>query len=160
MKNTIILITLFFSLICPNLSPALSIDDEWIFSVAYIVNQSTGNTGTGFFVFRQITPDKGKLFLVSNKHVFVPRPVISEKEPKQAIAIIHITTESEGSLSTSNFPLVLRDQDGKNLYVGHPKNDVDVAAIDVTNTSLKKKVFVWDTRSAMFMNHVLQPKKQ
>ncbi len=108
-------------------------------SVAYIVNQSTGNAGTGFFVLRRHHPDKGKLFLVSNKHVLVPKPVTSSKDPKQATAIIHITTESEGSLSTSNFPLILRDQDGKNLYVGHPKDNVDVAAIDVTQYLTEKE---------------------
>ena len=51
---------------------ALSIDDEWIFSVAYIQNRSTDKAGTGFFVARQVQADKGKLFLVSNKHVLFP----------------------------------------------------------------------------------------
>lgn len=132
MRNTILIIALLLGAIFPRSSPALSIDDEWIFSVAFIVNQSTGRTGTGFFVLRPTAAGKGKLFLVSNKHVLLPKPVSSNKDQKLATALIHITTENNSVLSMTNFPITLRKEDGKSLCVGHPRDDVDVAVIEVT----------------------------
>lgn len=132
MRNTILIIALLLGAIFPRSSLALSIDDEWIFSVAFIVNQSTDRTGTGFFVFRTTAAEKGKLFLVSNKHVLLPKPVSSDKIPKLATALIHITKENSGVLSMTNFPIILRRKDGRSLCVSHPRDDVDVAAIEVT----------------------------
>lgn len=140
MKNAIILFVLCFGLAFPHPTPALSIDDEWIFSVAFVLNQSTGRTGTGFFVFRQTEAGKGKLFLVSNKHVLLPKPITSEKDPKPATALVHITTENEGVLSMTNFVVLLRDQDGKNFCFGHPKDNVDVATIEVTPYVVEKEI--------------------
>lgn len=139
MRNSIILFALCFGLAFPHFTPALSIDDEWIFSVAFVVNQSMGRTGTGFFVFRQTEAGKGKLFLVSNKHVLLPKPVASEKDPKFATALVHITTENNGVLSMTKFAVVLRGQDGKSFCVGHPKDNVDVAAIEVTPYVVEKE---------------------
>jgi hypothetical protein len=46
---------------------AQTIDDDWIFSVAYIGNESTGGGGTGFFVSREFETNKNMIFLVSNR---------------------------------------------------------------------------------------------
>jgi len=142
MRDTIILLALCFGLILSRSAGALSIDDEWIFSVAFIVNESTDKAGTGFFVARQTEVDKAKLFLVSNKHVLLPKPLGPEKSKKLATkparAIVHITTESKSVLSMTSFPVALRGADGKSLCVGHRKDNVDVAAIEVTHYLVEK----------------------
>lgn len=132
MRNAILVLVLVLGIIYPRSSPCLSIDDDWIFSVAFIVNQSTGSTGTGFFVFRPTEADRGKLFLVSNKHVLLPKSISSNEGPKLATALVHITTENNGILSITNFPVILRKQDGSSLCVGHPRDNVDVAVIEAT----------------------------
>ena len=40
------------------------------------------------------------------------------KDPKLATALVHITTENNGVLSMTNFPITLRKEDGKSLCVG------------------------------------------
>lgn len=116
-----------------------SIDEDWIFSVAFIVNQSTNKTGTGFFVLRKIEEGKGKMFLVSNKHVLMPKSISSDSDSKLATALVYITTEENSNLSITNFPVILRKEDGTDVCVGHPKKNVDVAVIEVTHYVVENK---------------------
>ncbi len=132
MKKIIKTLIVLITILQPCQLFGYSIDDDWIFSVAFIVNKSTGRTGTGFFVFRRTEAKRGKLFLVSNKHVLLPKPIASNKDQKLATALVHITTEKNGILSITKFSLILRKEDGTDLCVGHPRDDVDVAVIEAT----------------------------
>ncbi len=114
---------------------AFSIDDEWLFSTAFIarpVGPGKMATGTGFFVFRQVVTNLGKVFLISNKHVLGPQPAESLTTNKEVSATIFITFETNRELAITNFRLPLRDKDGREFWTGHPATNVDVAVIDVT----------------------------
>jgi hypothetical protein len=110
---------------------AMSLDRQWYYSVAHIANESTEKAGTGFFVFRETTNNKGRIFLVSNKHVLIPVPL---KDPSNQLAeaVVTITTESDEQLSLTSFKIRLRSESGQINYLSHPSDTVDVAAVDVT----------------------------
>ncbi|MCJ7772414.1 MAG: serine protease, partial [Desulfobacterales bacterium] len=86
----------------------------------------------GFFVLRPTEEGKGKLFLVSNKHVLMPKSISPENVSKLATALVYITTEENSNLSMTNFPVILRKEDGTDMCVGHPNEKVDVAVMEVT----------------------------
>jgi hypothetical protein len=74
---------------------AQTIDDDWIFSVAYIGNESTGGGGTGFFVSREFETNKNMIFLVSNKHVLMPKDPPPGETNRLAKAKVVITREQD-----------------------------------------------------------------
>lgn len=102
----------------------------WLYATVPIENpQSEG--GTGFLVFRMIDENKGRVFLVTNKHVV-------HRDPAQRAAVPHIichfnTKEPDGSLGTVAGQVPLRDTARNSRYSEHPDPDTDVCAIDVTD---------------------------
>ncbi|PYJ86176.1 MAG: hypothetical protein DME22_06245 [Verrucomicrobia bacterium] len=108
------------------------IDDDWIFSVAYIGNESTGGGGTGFFVSREFETNKNLIFLVSNRHVLAPKDTPPGETNRLAKAKVVITREENGQLSTGTLDITLREPDGISRVVPHPNTNIDVAVVDVT----------------------------
>jgi hypothetical protein len=109
------------------------IEDDWIFSVAYIDNESTGAGGTGFFVSREFETNKNLVFLVSNKHVLAPKDLSPGETNRLATAKVVITREENGQLTTGVLDITLREPDGTRRVVTHPNSNIDVAVIDVTS---------------------------
>ncbi len=130
-------VILFLLAVLTSIAHGMAIDEEWVFSTTFVVNQSTGKAGTGFFVTRNVEQDKSKIFLVSNKHVLaLPEELKQASSP--AKATLYITIEKNGELSRTSFEVLLRDGAGKKLLVEHPSEKVDVAALDVTDYVVEK----------------------
>lgn len=109
------------------------IDDDWIFSVAYIGNESTGGGGTGFFVSREFETNRNRIFLVSNRHVLAPKALPPGDTNRIAKAKLVITREEKGQLSTGTLDIMLRESDGTLRVATHPNTNVDIAVLDVTD---------------------------
>jgi len=133
------------------------IPSQWVYSTVYISNLSTGKAGTGFLVSRKVQEKLKRVFLVSNKHVLMPRPLKNEPdEEKEARAKIILNRTENDQLKAFVIEVTLRDADGKEFCVGHPNKDVDVAALQfgkyiADNRKLKpglKLGFIKETRLA------------
>jgi len=125
--------------------------EGWLYATVPIENPQ-GESGTGFLVFRIIDADRGRIFLVTNKHVV-------HKDPAQRPATSHITchfntTEDDGSVGTVAGEIPLANPDGGKRYREHPDLETDVLAVDVTdvmnlNPKIQKKWVGYD----MFADH-------
>jgi hypothetical protein len=110
-----------------------TLDDNFLFSTVYIENKSTGKNGTGFLTFRRVDEKKSVLYLVSNKHVLMPKPVSpSQTENLRVIATISINTQSSDDIIKVTRDIVLRDDKGSLLVKGHLNPKVDVAGVIIT----------------------------
>jgi len=99
----------------------------------YIRNLSTDKAGTGFLVSRRIGKKLQKIFLVSNKHILMPRPLKGEpRENKEAKAKVTLNRTWEGKLQALEMEVILRNARGKEFCIGHPNKEVDVAALHFT----------------------------
>lgn len=110
-----------------------TLDDNFLFSTVYIENKSTGARGTGFLTFRRVNEKKHALYLLSNKHVLMPKPLPpSQTENLRAIATISINTQSSDDIIKVTRDIVLRDDNGSLLVKGHLNPAVDVAGVIIT----------------------------
>lgn len=112
----------------------MNIPETWIYSVVYISNSSTNKSGTGFLVSRKIDKDSVKVFLVSNKHVLEPKRIEkdSKENPEAKVTVLINKTEGEET-KILKIEVVLRDKEGKVYFYSHPKENIDVAAVDFTD---------------------------
>ena len=135
MKEKLMFIAIFVFYMCFINSElyAKSIPLPYVYSTVYISNMSTNAAGTGFLVSRQIDKDSYKVFLVSNKHLLIPKPVRQEDENKEAKAVVLLNSEEKGETKIRKIDIILRDKDGKDLWKGHTNADIDVASIDFTS---------------------------
>jgi hypothetical protein len=109
----------------------------WLFATVPIDNPQ-GETGTGFLVFRSLDQDKGRLFLVTNKHV-----VHREAAKRDSVTHLrcHFNTEQvEGNHGIVHGDIPFRRDDGSSRYREHPDADTDVAAIEVTDVMVLNPV--------------------
>jgi hypothetical protein len=127
----LIMKALIFFLMTVGVAHSQILEDDWIYSVAYIQNESTGKAGTGFFVAREIGSNQHKIFLVSNAHVLSPRPLGANDTNKLALAKAVVSREQNGDLTTAVLDLTLRDAQGTASVTTHPSPEVDVAVMDV-----------------------------
>lgn len=110
-----------------------TLDDNFLFSTVFIENKSTDKNGTGFLTFRRVKEKQNVLYLVSNKHVLMPKPVSpSQTKNLRAIAAISINTQSSGDIIKVTRDIVLRDDKGGLLVKGHLNPKVDVAGVILT----------------------------
>lgn len=102
----------------------------WLYATVPIDNPE-GESGTGFLISRWIGPDKGRIYLVTNKHV------ISRDSAHRATVphiVCHFNSKSEDGTSGTLFgEIALRNPDGSKRFREHPDADTDVFAIDVTH---------------------------
>lgn len=108
---------------------ASPIAEAWIYATMLIENE-WDSKGTGFLVFRVIDDKKGRVFLVTNKHVLHER---SEGRQNANKVLLYLNIKNkDGSITgqTAEFPLNLKD--GSKRWREHPEQDVDVLAFDVT----------------------------
>ncbi len=115
-----------------------TIEEDWIFSVAYIANPSTGAAGTGFFVGRHVTTNESAIFLVSNRHVLEPKDPTQQASNLFAQASVIITREESNQLYTTTLTVTLRETNGAPRVVKHPNEVVDVAVLEVTPYVVEK----------------------
>lgn len=98
--------------------------DGWLHATVRVNNQ-WGHTGTGFLVSRLIDADRGKIFVVTNKHVLHS----NRAERDSATHLDLDLTLKDGSPVRIRAPLAAA---GAKLWREHGDRDVDVLAIDVT----------------------------
>jgi len=120
-------------ILLPQLSHGKALDDNFLFSTVYIENLSTNQSGTGFITVRQIDKDRSVWFLISNKHVLMPKPL----EPKQtdkleAVARVSINIKTVSDITKITREIKLRDAKGTELVKGHTAQNVDVAGLIFT----------------------------
>ncbi len=108
-------------------SPALL---SWIQSTILIEND-WGETGTGFLVQRVINGDRGKAFLITNKHVLNKEPQL-RKDANEIYISVNVR-ENDNSLVGKKAVFPLHYADNSSKWREHPDPDVDVIAFDVTS---------------------------
>jgi hypothetical protein len=125
---------LFCALILfPQPSQGKTLDDNFLFSTVYIENLSTGSSGTGFITIRQVDEAKCIWFLISNKHVLMPRPLAPEQTDNlEAVARVSINIQTRGDIAKKTFSIILRDVKGTEMVKGHTVENVDVACLIFT----------------------------
>lgn len=103
--------------------------------VTFDVSPNKQCFGTGFFVFRPIKGDDGHVFLITNKHVLPP-------EGTARSIRIRVTVGSADKPAVRFVEVPIVGQNGK--YVAnvklHPKQDFEVAVVNVTDTILKEGI--------------------
>lgn len=96
--------------------------------VVAIGNPSKNWIGTGFLFgnFTQQSEDNPKysIYLVSNKHVL----------EKQTQIILRFNPQNDNP--AKDYALPLKDSTGKNIWIGHPNKNVDVAVIQINAIKL------------------------
>jgi hypothetical protein len=138
--SPIALLAIAFTLISAQNTFSLSIPHKWQFSAVYIQNLSTEVSGTGFLIYRKISKESGKAFLVSNKHILNPKPLDkSSKTSKKAIAKVTLTRKEDDKISIESIGVVLRDSKGNEYVKGHSNKEIDVAALDFTKYIAKER---------------------
>ncbi|MGH7828278.1 MAG: trypsin-like peptidase domain-containing protein [Candidatus Binatia bacterium] len=109
---------------------ASPIAKTWLRATAKIENEE-GKTGTGFFVFREVKKNSGKIFLVTNKHV------VNEDRQKrlaaQRLKIFVNLNGNSGTVEAADFEIPLIDDKGKPLWREHEDIHVDVLAVDIAH---------------------------
>ena len=151
MKVTFKSIPFYCLILLPLITYAKSpIVDSWYYATVLIENQ-WAEKGTGFLVIREIEPNKGRVFLCTNKHV------LHEKKTMRNIATTikcHLNISKNNKIESKVFNLGLISQSGEKRWHEHPDTSIDVLVFDVTdlyNTNpeiLKKYVtykFIADT---------------
>jgi len=106
-------------------------------SVLISFQMSSGRTlfGSGFLVFKQIDKDKGHVFLVTNKHLLPP------EGPGKSIKIRVVRRIADNvQITEVNVPVV--GENGKYLSSVrlHPKEDFDIAAINITKQIIEQGI--------------------
>lgn len=134
MKKLLQIILIFsFILFYRQSSSERVIPNSWVYSTVHVSNLSTGVAGTGFLVTRRTKEKLKKVFLISNKHVLMPHPLKNEAgENKEAKARVILNRTDKNKLKAFVIEVTLRDASGKELCIGHPDKEVDVAALHFT----------------------------
>jgi hypothetical protein len=133
MKKIILIVTLLFLLFSFIELESKVVPENFVYSTVYISNLSTGGSGTGFLVERKISKDSKIIFLISNKHVLLPKKVERESEGDlKAEAIVTVNKVINNEISSEKIKVELRDSSGIDYCKGHPNEEVDVAAIIFT----------------------------
>ena len=128
MKFLLCVVALF-----PQPSQSKTLDDNFLFSTVYIENLSTGNSGTGFITIRQIDEARFVWFLISNKHVLMPRPLAPKQTDNlEAVARVSINVQTTGDIAKITREIKLRDAKGTEMVKGHTTANVDVAGLIFT----------------------------
>ena len=98
--------------------------ETWIQATAFI-ETSLGNTGTGFFVKRDIRQDEGFIFLITNKHV-----IGNDRRERDSVDHLWLTlnVDKGGKTVAGRY----RYSSIASCTIEHPDEVVDVLAIDVT----------------------------
>ena len=116
---------------------AQALNEAFLRSTVLITFQSGPNTssGTGFFLFRPTSGDRGQVLLVTNKQVLPPVGV--EKD----IQIRVVTgTADKAAVRFVDVPIVSKDGKYLPTVFLHPNTGFDVAAVNVTETIIKQDV--------------------
>lgn len=97
------------------ISSTIRIENEW------------KETGTGFLIHR-ITDgnDKGRLFLVTNKHVLNPQ---KSKRDSATYIKLHLNLKIDGDVKGNTVQLNMKEK----IWEEHPDEDVDVLVFDITS---------------------------
>lgn len=103
---------------------------SWVYATILIENE-WGKGGTGFLVFRDTEPGKGRIFLCTNKHIINDSKALRDKASK---IICHINVKDKnGKIMGKDCEVKMSSLDGKKRWKEHPDANVDVLAIDITD---------------------------
>lgn len=122
----------------PTFIGAQALNEAFLRSTVLISYEPTPNTkssGTGFFLFRPLTGDRGQVFLITNKHVLPP----SGAEKAIHIRVI-VGSGDKANVRLVEVPVVGKDGKYVTTVQLHPSPGFDVAAINVTETILKQNI--------------------
>ncbi len=108
--------------------PQQLIPQHWIYATMRIEND-WGEEGTGFLVGRRVSKNKGRLFLVTNKHVLNDDPAL--RNEARCVTLHYNLKETNGAIQRADtcWPL---GSNGIKFWREHPNPHMDVLAIEVT----------------------------
>jgi hypothetical protein len=118
--------------ISANAAFAKSVMEQFLFSTVYIKNLNAGSAGSGFIVSREVSEKKSVIFLVSNRHVLLPKPPNPKSTNHLAQAEISINTAEQDKIKRQNLTVTLRNTTGEVNVRAHHNTGVDVAALIIT----------------------------
>jgi trypsin-like peptidase len=103
--------------------------------ISFDVGPNTQSSGTGFFLFRPLTADKGHVLLITNRHVLPPTGA------EKAIQIrVTVGSGDRATVRLVEVPVVRKDGKYVPIVRLHPNPEFDVAAINVTETIVKQNI--------------------
>jgi hypothetical protein len=102
---------------------------NWVHATLRVDNE-TGKGGTGFLIIRKISEKKGKVFLVTNKHVVALDP---KKRDEARFLTLYVNIRDEKGKVTGTALQAPLTENGHKLWRQHPNPNVDVLAVDVTS---------------------------
>ncbi len=103
---------------------------EQFLNTTMLIENEWRKRGSGFLIRRAISENRGKTFLVTNKHVIHPEK--EKRENAKEITIYFNVKEQNGSIAGQSIKLHLQDSKGHKAIREHPDKDVDVLAIDIS----------------------------
>jgi hypothetical protein len=109
---------------------ASPIIDTWVYSTILIEND-WGERGTGFIVSRNVSQNKCKLFLITNKHVLNKDQKMRNQATEIKLHLNYRISERNIIGKVGILPIVL--DNGMKIWREHPERDIDVLAIDITS---------------------------
>jgi len=103
--------------------------EQFLYTTMLIENE-WGKRGSGFLIKRVISETKGKIFLVTNKHVIHPEK--EKRENAKEVTLYFNVKGQNGSITGQSVKLHLQNTNGPKVIREHPDKDIDVLAIDIT----------------------------
>jgi hypothetical protein len=103
--------------VCILFESTVRIENEW------------GGDGTGFLVFRNTAEQRGRIFLVTNKHVLNEDP--RTRQIAQRLKLFINVKRGDGVVTGDSVELSLNEK-GQRIWREHFDANVDVLALDVT----------------------------
>ena len=94
---------------------------KWLLNTILI--EDGGELGTGFLVRRMLDANKGKTFLITNKHVI-------KKNTRDKKIVLHLNVMINNNIEKYQMDYIIPDIEKAIRY--HPENEVDVTALDVS----------------------------
>ncbi|HYF99576.1 MAG TPA: serine protease [Candidatus Saccharimonadales bacterium] len=108
----------------------------WIHTTVKIINENN-KTGTGFLISKPdlSTPGKGRVFLVTNKHV-IAKTLKERTEVCKINALFNFIDNNHSSIYTESIEISLKNGSD---WREHEDPDTDVLAIDITLICIKNQ---------------------
>lgn len=131
-------LSLIALMLVPVALDAQALDDAFLQSTVLVTFKTGPNrtsAGTGFFLFRPVTDDRGDVFLITNRHLLPPAG-----SPRSIRLRVAVGTGDRATVRLIEVPIVGKDGQYLPTVRFHSNPFFDVAAVNVTDTIVKEKV--------------------
>ena len=131
---SVVSLIVFLILGIPSWGLGSPIGHGWIECTIRIENE-WGGGGTGFLVFRNTAEQRGRIFLVTNKHVLNEDP--GTRQTALRLKLFVNVKRDDGVVTGESIVLSLVEK-GQRIWREHSNANVDVMAVDITRLITSK----------------------